>query len=429
VLVCGYLLLLFAAAPSMGVVVLALALLQVLVFLALRRRNTELMSSMLQRQAAADSYQVQMLAGIGDLKAAGAEHRAVERWSSLFVDVLNVSMARGRLRGSADAVLATLAFASPLLILMYGAHLTLRGDLTLGAVLASYALAMGFLAPLATLVSSGFRIHLLSTYLHRIRDVLDTPVEQDAATVRKAPRLTGAISLDSVSFRYAAESPLVLDGVTLDVEPGQMIALVGPSGAGKSTLAALLLGLYRPSAGRVLYDGEDLFDLELRSVRRQIAYVAQHPYLFGHSIRGNIALNDPSLPLGRVAAAARRACIHDDVMQMPMGYGTVLADGGASISGGQRQRIALARALVERPAILILDEATSALDAVTEQKVQEEIAALRCTRVIIAHRLSTVRRADRIFVLSAGRLVQAGGHEELASQPGLYADLIRGQRD
>jgi len=426
-LVCGYLVLLFLADAGMGLVVLALGALRVAVFLALRGRNTELMATMLQRQAASDSYQVQMLSGMGDLKAAGAEPRAVERWSNLFVDVLNVGLARGRLRGTADAILATLTFVSPLVILVYGAHLTLDGALSLGAVLASYALAMGFLAPLSELVSSGFRIHLLESYLDRIQDVLDTPPEQERSAVRRAPRLRGGISLQGVSFRYAPGSPLVLDRVSLDVEPGQFVAIVGPSGAGKSTLASLLLGLFRPSAGRVLFDGNDLFDFDLRSIRRQISYVPQNPYLFGQSIRSNIALTDPSLPLGRVVEAARRAAVHDDILGLPLGYGTVLADAGASLSGGQRQRIALARALVERPEILILDEATSALDAIIEQRVQEEIASLRCTRIVIAHRLSTIRQAEQILVLDGGRLVQRGRHGELLAGGGVYADLVRGQ--
>jgi ABC-type bacteriocin/lantibiotic exporter with double-glycine peptidase domain len=214
---------------------------------------------------------------------------------------------------------------------------------------------------------------------------------------------------------------------SVDLQPGQLVAVVGASGSGKSTLAGLLAGLYRPETGRILYDGIDLADLDLRWLRGQLGFVAQNAYLFGMSIRTNIALNDPTLPLSRVIEAARLAEIHDDIQAMPMAYESVLADGGASLSGGQRQRLALARALVRRPKVLILDEATSALDAVTEAKVQKSLAALRSTRIVIAHRLSTVRDADLILVMDAGSIVERGTHGELMARHGTYRALVDAQ--
>jgi ABC-type bacteriocin/lantibiotic exporter with double-glycine peptidase domain len=216
--------------------------------------------------------------------------------------------------------------------------------------------------------------------------------------------------------------------VSLDIRPGQFVALVGRSGAGKSTLAHLLLGLHRPAAGRILYDGVDLATLEAGSVRRQLGIVAQQPYLFNASARANIALSDPSLPLAEVVRAATLAQIHDELAAMPLGYETPLGEGGAALSGGQRQRVALARALAHRPAILLLDEATSALDAVTERRVQAALAGLRCTRVVIAQRLSTIAAADLIVVLNGGRVVEQGGHAELLARGGLYAQLVAAQR-
>ncbi len=244
-----------------------------------------------------------------------------------------------------------------------------------------------------------------------------------------APRLKGNISLENVSFRYGPFAAWAVQDVSIDIPAGRFVALVGRSGAGKSTLASLLVGLYTPTEGRILFDGLDLTELDLRSVRRQVGVVPQHPYLFGNSIRGNVTLSDPTLPLSRAVEAAKLAHIHDDILAMPMGYDSILADGGASLSGGQRQRMALARALVHRPAILLLDEATSALDTRTEREIQRELENLRTTRIVIAHRLSTIRHADVILVMDDGRLVEQGRHEDLIARGGVYASLVAAQME
>lgn len=426
-LVVLYLVFVFAASPPMGLLVLGLGFLRLLLFLAARRRTSDLMSESLQAQAASQTYQVQMLSGIETLKASGTEKRAVEHWSHLFVDTLNVSLARGRLQALVDAMLAALQSGSPLVIMLFGAHQVLNGELTLGTMLALNALANGFLTPLSTLVSTAFQLQLLGGYLERINDVMETPPEQDLTKVRRTPRLLGAIRLEQVSFRYGPSLPFVVKDVSVEIAPGTFVALVGRSGAGKSTLAGLLVGLYVPTSGRILYDGLDLAELEFRSLRNQIGVVPQHPYLFGSSIRANIALADPDLSLADVARAAEKAHIHADVQAMAMSYETLVADGGASLSGGQRQRLALARALVRKPAILLLDEATSALDSVTERRIQKELEALHCTRIVVAHRLSTIRAADLILVMDDGQLVERGRHDELVAQGRVYAGLVSAQ--
>ena len=288
--------------------------------------------------------------------------------------------------------------------------------MTLGAMFSASALAAGFLSPLGTLVSSGLQLQLLASYVERINDVLDTPREQDSASrrLRRAAPLAGAVRADRVSFRYSALAPLVVSDVSVEVHPGQHIGIVGRSGSGKSTLAHLLLGLYRPTDGRICFDGHDLAGLDVRSVRRQLGIVTQHPYVFGSTIRQNIALIDPALPLEEVARAAELACIDTDIKAMPLGYDTPLHDGGGSLSGGQRQRIALARALVSRPAILLLDEATSELDTVTEEMVYRNLATVRATTIVIAHRLSTIRNADLIIVMDDGRIAETGTPSGLA---------------
>jgi ABC-type bacteriocin/lantibiotic exporter with double-glycine peptidase domain len=219
----------------------------------------------------------------------------------------------------------------------------------------------------------------------------------------------------------------VVHNVSLDIRAGMTVAIVGRSGCGKSTLARMIAGLYRPTEGRVLFDGHDLVRIELKSLRRQIGVVFQSPSLFAGSIRAAISLSDPTATLEKITEAARLAAVDEDIRAMPMGYDTILSDGGASMSGGQRQRVALARALVHKPALIILDEATSALDSETERRVIGNLEELRCTRIVLAHRLSTIVNADVILVMEAGEVVETGTHHELLSRGQHYARLVAAQ--
>jgi ABC-type bacteriocin/lantibiotic exporter with double-glycine peptidase domain len=252
------------------------------------------------------------------------------------------------------------------MVLLYGGSRVMSGDLTLGTMLGLAALSAGFLAPLSTLVANAAQFQLLGSYLERLEDVFATPIESQGRDLPRPESFAGRITLENVSFRYGPLVPHALADTSLDVEPGSLTAIVGPSGSGKSTLTAIVAGLIVPE-GSVRYDGRTLDEVPRDWLRAHIAYVPQHSFLFGATIRANIALQNPDLPLEQIVEAAKLAEIHDDIAAMPMGYDTLLADSGSSLSGGQRQRIALARALVSRPRVLILDEATSALDAITEQ--------------------------------------------------------------
>ncbi len=426
-LVVFFLVILGLGSPPMMLAAVCAALLDLAVYFVTRRKQRELTDRGLSTEAKAQGYEVEMLTSMETLKATGNEQRAVSQWSNLFVDALNVTLARDRLTMKTNAALGALRAASPLAIIAVGAMQVLEGKLSLGGMLALSAIAGEFLGPLSNLVQTAMSLQVVRGYLDRVNDVLEAPPEQDTAGTRAAGPLSGRITVEQVSFRYGPQAPLVVQEVSLQIEPGQFIAIVGRSGSGKSTLANLLLGLYRPVSGRVLFDGTELGELNLRSVRQQLGIVNQSVGLFGGTVRENISLADPDLPLEKVIAAAKLAGIHDEIMEMPMGYNTVLIERGASISGGQRQRIALARALVRTPAILLLDEATSALDAVSEKLVQASLHDLRATRIVIAHRLSTVKSADLIVVMDQGRVAEIGQHRALIAKNGPYAALVASQ--
>jgi ABC-type bacteriocin/lantibiotic exporter with double-glycine peptidase domain len=426
-LVLGYLAILLVWDPCYGLVVVGIGALQVALMLGTSRRLQGLVGSELAAQAQTQSYLIEALKGIAALKASGAEQRAFDRWARLYARQLRVSVQRSHLAGVVDTVTTTLRTFSPLILLWIGVQRVLDGGLSLGTMLALNALAASFLAPLASIVSSGQQLQLAGAHLDRLADVLEAEPEQDSRSVRPAPRLTGRIELKQVSFRYGPSAPFVLRDVSLKIEPGQKVALVGRSGSGKSTLAMLLLGLYLPTNGEILYDGVPLQTLDLRTLRSQLGVVLQDPLLFSASIRQNVAFNDSSLPLDQVEQAARLAAIHDEIARMGMGYETLLAEGGAGLSGGQRQRLSIARALAHQPAILLLDEATSHLDVVTERVLDQQLSNLRSTRIVIAHRLSTVQNADLIVVVADGAVVEQGTHQGLLALGGHYAALLSGQ--
>ncbi|MEV8511226.1 peptidase domain-containing ABC transporter [Dactylosporangium sp. NPDC051484] len=415
----GYLGLVLWRDPVFGGCLAALACVQLAVLLVTRRRVGELAERELHASGKAQAQLIEALGGIETLKAASAEERAVQRWSYLFARQLNAGTRHGLVRGGLETALGALQYLAPALLLLIGAQRVLHGELSLGTMLALGALATAALAPLSSIVDNLQQLQQTGAHLARLDDIL---VEEPEAGGREVPALDGRVAVRDLGFRFDPRAPWVLRGVTFTIEPGQKVAFVGRSGSGKSTLARLLLGLYQPTEGQVYHGGHDAATLDVRALRRQFGVVTQDPTLFTGTVRENISLTDPGAPLPRVAAAAMTAGIHDEISAMPMGYDTLLVDGGG-LSGGQRQRIALARALLPEPRLLLLDEATSNLDPATEAYIEQELATLPQTRIVIAHRLSTVRDADVIYVLDGGRIVEQGSHDELLARGGHYADL------
>lgn len=408
--------------PKLALLIVALCALQCGLFAFARPHLRDLDALAVDRRSRHEAVQYEMLAGIETLKAMGVEDEARARWARRYVDMLNVAARTGRFNALIEALHSALRLGAPMVVVAVGCYAVMEGRASLGALMSLSAMTAGIFTPLAHLITTGVEFERLGAYVDRLEDVHRAARER-SGSARKAPPLSGAIRLEDVSFRYTANGPAIVNDVSLSIRPGELVAIVGPSGAGKSTLAALLLGLYEPTKGTVRYDGLALSELDIHSVRRQFGIVTQGAYVFAGTIRDNIALAAPELPLDRVIAAAKAAHIHDEIERMPMRYDTILTDGGGSISGGQRQRLALARALVRRPAVLFLDEATSAIDNVVEREIQRSLAQIRCTRVVIAHRLSTVVDADRILVMRDGTIVEQGTHAELLARGGAYAEL------
>jgi len=419
-----YAVVIFWTSAMLGTAAVLLATLPAAIYLLARRKNMRLTGEDLSSQAKSQSYLTEMLAGMETLKTAGAERAAVERWAGLYSDVMNVGIRRGRLQALVDAARGMVSQLAPMTILAIGAHAVMQNEMTVGTMLAMNSLALALFAPLSQLIESLMQMQLVAGYAARVEDVMKTPAEQDRDTVKQPPRLRGNIAVRGLGFRYSNDRPAVLEGVNLDIPAGAKVALVGPSGSGKSTLLKLLAGTIVPTSGNVQYDGADLHGYDLEAVRRQLGVVPQHPFVFGSTVRENIALTDPSASRERVEAVARLASLHADIAAMPLGYDTPISDGGSSLSGGQRQRIAIARALLREPRVLLFDEATSALDNQTEAQIVDHVRRLGCTQITVAHRLSTIQSYDLIVVMDRGRVIEQGTHAQLIANQGLYYRLV-----
>ena len=379
-----------------------------------------------RRGAENQAFLVESVAGIETLKAMAVEPQMQRRWEEQLAGYVASSFRVVSLNNMASEGVQLVNKLVTAVTLYLGAKLVIGGSLSVGELVAFNMLSGRVSAPVLRLAQIWQDFHQARLSVDRLGDVLNTMPEPAQSPGRAAlPPIRGQVTFDHVTFRYRPDAPETLHDLCFEVEPGQVVGIVGSSGSGKSTLTKLVQRLYVPERGRVLVDGIDLTMVDPAWLRRQIGVVLQENVLFNRTIRENIALADPMMPMERVFAAASLAGAHDFVLALPEGYDTVVGERGSSLSGGQRQRIAVARALVADPRILIFDEATSALDYESERAIQQnmkEIAAGR-TVFVIAHRLSTVRGADRIITLEGGRVVEDGSHDELIRSNGRYAKL------
>jgi subfamily B ATP-binding cassette protein HlyB/CyaB len=381
-----------------------------------------------RRGAENQAFLVESVTGVETLKAMAVEPQMQRRWEEQLAGYVAASFRVLRLGNTASQSVQLVNKLAMAGILYFGARLVIAGDLSVGELVAFNILAGRVSAPVLRLAQVWQDFHQARLSIARLGDILNATPEPSLNAGRAAlPAIRGEIAFDHVTFRYRIDGPEVLHDVSFTVAPGEVIGVVGPSGSGKSTVTRLVQRLYVPESGRVLIDGVDVAAVDPAWLRRQVGVVLQENVLFNRSVRDNIALTDPAMPIERVMAAATLAGAHDFILELPEGYDTVVGERGSSLSGGQRQRIAIARALVTNPRILIFDEATSALDYESERIIQHNMRQIARGRtvLIIAHRLSTVRRADRIMTIDHGRLVEDGTHDELIETGGRYANLYR----
>lgn len=394
---------------------------------AARRRSREVM----EQAAGFSAHLVEDVSGVETVKAFGAERRRAEQGEERLVGLARSSFALQKLGLSMDSAATFLTALAGLVILWYGSHRAMSGALTVGQLLFCYALVGYLLEPLNRLASVNLKLQDALVAVDRLYQVLDLEVEQGAGGPKaRFQGLRDAIELRGVGFRYGCRAN-VLEELNLRIPAGKTVAILGESGSGKSTVLKLLLGFYAPTEGSVLIDGVDLRDFDLASVRSQMGMVSQDPFIFNGSVRENITLGRPSAGMDDVIAAARAAGLEEYIAGLPERYETLIGERGTNMSGGQRQRLAIARALLSGPEVLIFDEATSHLDTATERAIHKslQVALAGKTVVLVAHRLSTVRDADYVYVLHKGRLVEEGVPRQLRARPGWYSALWQAQAE
>ena len=418
----SYAVLMLAYDVRLGALTLLVSLSRVLVVQRARQRIRQGSERLLSLSGRETATIVEALAAPEMMRALGAEGLMVARYGARMGERLNAELDLKRASSHLSAGMSLFDGAAAALVLWLGGTQVIAGTMSLGVFAGFLMLHRLVDAPLSSLLGCVDRFLYAQAILARVDDVLETaPAPQGTRVLQY---VAGEVAFEHVSFRHGPSAPWLFEDLSFRVAPGEKVAIVGRSGQGKSTLMKLLLGELQPSEGRILIDGVPLTELAPEPLARHVGVVGQEPFLLSDTIEANLRLRVPDAPLDELEHAARIACVHEVIASLPHGYHTQLGPAGFSLSGGQRQRLAIARAVVGAPGLLLLDEATSSLDLATEAAVHDALGTLGCTRLLVAHRLATVRDADRILVLDEGAIVQEGRYDELAARPGLFRALI-----
>ena len=413
----------FNYAPSLAIPALIIMALTLVFSFASVMAQMRIYRNSMNANAKLSGLVYSLFSGVTKIKLSGAERRAFSQWAKGY-----------QAYASANYAIPTsvhLLNVLPSLVGMVGTIIFYFNAVTTRVAMADYMAfntSYGMLSgAIGTLAGIAYSIARIKPTLELVAPILQTAPEV-AENKRVVEKISGAIELNNVSFRYSADTPMIIDNLSLKIRPGQYVAIVGKTGCGKSTLMRLILGFETPQKGAVYFDGKDLTSLDLKSLRRKIGVVMQNGKLFQGDIYSNIAVSAPGLTAEGAMKAAEAAGMAEDINNMPMGLHTIISEGGGGISGGQRQRLLIARAIAPNPKLLMFDEATSALDNLTQKQVSDSLDKLKCTRIVIAHRLSTIRQCDRIIVLDKGHIVEDGTYDQLIAQNGFFAELVARQR-
>ena len=416
----------FFYSPLLTYVVLATIPLYILLSVIITPIFRSRLNEKFNRGAENQAFLVETVSGIQTVKAMAVEPAMERRWDEQLAGYVRASFRTSQLGNVAGQAASFINKLTTVAILWIGAFQVMNGNLSIGQLIAFNMLAGRVTGPLLRVVQLWQDFQQAGISVQRLGDILNVPPEPSyLPTKTTLPSLTGHVVFDQVTFRYSTNGREILKKMSFEVAAGKTVGIVGRSGSGKSTIAKLIQRLYVQEAGRIIIDGVDLAQMDPAWLRRQIGVVLQENFLFNRSVRDNIALADPGIPMERVLDAARLAGAHEFILELAEGYDTLVGEHGSTLSGGQRQRIAIARALIGNPRILIFDEATSALDYESESIIQKNLSQICKGRTvfIIAHRLSTVRQADRIFVIDKGEIVEQGTHRELLGMNGYYTRL------
>ena len=413
----------FAYAPALVVPAMTIILVTLAFSVCTTLYQARIVHKQMELGAKESGMSYALITGIQKIKLSGAEKRAYARWSDLYARQVAATYNPPMFLRLNGVISTAISLAGTLVMYM----MALKSGVGVAEYYAfnsAYGMVSGAFMALSGFAMTAAQFRPVMAMAKPIMDA-EPEVSEGKQVIE---RISGAIEVSNVSFRYREDMPLVLDDLSLKIKPGQYVAIVGSTGCGKSTLMRILLGFEKPQKGAVYYNGKDLSTIDLKSLRRKIGVVMQNGKLFQGDIYSNIVITAPRLTMDQAWEAAEMAGIAEDIRRMPMGMHTIISEGGGGISGGQRQRLMIARAIAPKPKVLMFDEATSALDNITQKTVSESLEKLKCTRIVIAHRLSTIRACDRIIYLEKGKIIEDGTYDELIALGGRFAELVERQR-